>query len=210
MNEALARIEAERVVSVLRASSPEELLEVAMALRDGGLRCLEFTMTTPGALETLRDATRALGEDVLIGAGTVLDSETARAALLAGARFLVSPALRPEVIAIGRRYGAPVLPGAFTPGEVLAAWEAGADVVKVFPAGRLGPGYLRDLHGPFPQIRLMPTGGVSPDNAVDYLKAGAVAVGVGGELTRRAPGEPVSLLTERARRLVEAVRGVDL
>jgi 2-dehydro-3-deoxyphosphogluconate aldolase/(4S)-4-hydroxy-2-oxoglutarate aldolase len=208
MNEVLARIEAERVVAVLRAHSPGELREVALALRDGGVRCLEFTMTTPGALDLLKEAVAELGSELLLGAGTVLDAETARAAILAGARFLVSPSLRAEVVTLGKRYGIPVMPGAFTPGEVLAAWEAGADVVKVFPAGQLGPGYLKDLHGPFPYIPLMPTGGISPDNAADYLNAGAVAVGIGGNLTRRGPGETVADLTGRARRLMENVRNL--
>ena len=206
MNDVLARIREDKIVAVLRAETADALMTLAKALRDGGLGCLEFTMTTPGALDTLKAATQELGESVLLGAGTVLDRETARAAILAGARFLVSPCLRAEVLTMGKRYGVPVMPGAFTPGEVLAAWEAGADVVKVFPAGRLGPDYLKDLHGPFPQIALMPTGGISPDDAAAYLKAGAVAVGLGGNLTRLAPGESPATLTERARRLMDSLR----
>ena len=210
MSDVLSRLKTERVVAVLRASSADELMEVTHALREGGIRCLEFTMTTPGALEMIRRVSRELGDDVLLGAGTVLDGETAQAALKAGARFIVTPVLKMAVIEAARREGAPVMPGAFTPSEVLAAWEAGADVVKVFPASRLGPAYLKDLHGPFPDIPLMPTGGVGIDDAAAYLKAGAVAVGVGGNLTRRGEGETTAHLTERAHRLVENIRSISL
>jgi len=208
MSDVMERIRSERVVAVLRANSPGELMEVAGALREGGIRCLEFTMTTPGAVEMIRKAVAELGEDVLLGAGTVLTAADAEAALGAGARFLVSPSLKIEVIGAAKRRGVPVLPGAFTPTEVLAAWEAGVDAVKVFPAGQLGPSYIKDLHGPFPGLPLLPTGGIGIDDAAAYLEAGAVAVGVGGNLTRRADGEPASALTERARQLVENVRRV--
>ncbi|MBW3622324.1 MAG: bifunctional 4-hydroxy-2-oxoglutarate aldolase/2-dehydro-3-deoxy-phosphogluconate aldolase [Armatimonadetes bacterium] len=206
MNETVTRIRDARVVAVLRASSPEELMEVAGALREGGIRCLEFTMTTPGALEMIRHASCELDEDVLLGAGTILTGEAAEAAVEAGARFLVSPALKIEVVEAARRRGVPVMPGAFTPSEALAAWDAGADVVKIFPAGQLGPSYLKDLHGPFPDIPLMPTGGIGIDDAAAYLQAGAVAVGVGGNLTRRAAGESLSDLTDRARQLMKNLR----
>jgi 2-dehydro-3-deoxyphosphogluconate aldolase / (4S)-4-hydroxy-2-oxoglutarate aldolase len=208
MNGVLARIRDERVMAIIRAASSDELMETAQALREGGIRCMEFTMTTPGALDCLHKVTRALGDDMLLGAGTVLDPETARAVLLAGAKFIVTPALNREVVTMAKRYGAPVTPGALTPTEILAAWEAGADMVKVFPAARMGPEYLKDIHGPFPQIPLLPTGGISPDNAVDYLKAGAVAVGIGGNLTRRGPNDTPADLTDRARRLLESVRNV--
>lgn len=206
MHPIVSRIQAERVVAVLRAASPDDLLEVAGALREGGVRCLEFTLTSPGAVGMIRRVSRELGDNVLLGAGTVLNAIEAEEAMEAGAKFLVSPSLKLEVIHAAKRYGVPVMPGAFTPTEVLTAWEAGADVVKVFPCGQLGPSYLRDLHGPFPDIPLMPTGGITVENAAAYLEAGAVAVGVGGNLTRRSTGEGLQNLTERARRLVESVR----
>ncbi len=204
--ETLETIQRERVVAVLRAATADELMEVAKALLDGGLRCLEFTMTTPNALGMIAAGTQRFGAELLLGAGTVTDAATADAAVTAGARFLVSPVLKAEVIGVAKRRGVPVMPGAFTPAEVLAAWEAGADLVKVFPAGRLGPGYLKDLHGPFPHIPLMPTGGVGLHDAAAYLQAGAVAVGVGGNLTRRAAGDSLADLSARAARLLQSVR----
>jgi 2-dehydro-3-deoxyphosphogluconate aldolase/(4S)-4-hydroxy-2-oxoglutarate aldolase len=208
MNPVVERVLKERVVGILRAESPDALMEVAGALREGGLRCLEFTMTTPGALDLIREGTRSFGDDILLGAGTVLDPETARAVILAGAKFVVTPVVRPEVIQMCRRYGVPVMPGAFTATEILTAWEAGGDVIKVFPSGGVGPDYLRNLRGPLPQIPLMPTGGIAPENAADFLKAGAVAVGIGGNLTKLGPGETPSVLTERAKRLMESIQGV--
>ncbi|HEY3281449.1 MAG TPA: bifunctional 4-hydroxy-2-oxoglutarate aldolase/2-dehydro-3-deoxy-phosphogluconate aldolase [Armatimonadota bacterium] len=207
-SEVTARIEQERVVAVIRTQAPEDLLPLAEAIEAGGIGILEFTLTSPKALQALEQLTDAASGRLLVGVGTVLDTESCRAAILAGASFVVSPTLNLDVIRLCRRYSVPVIPGAFTPTEVLTAWESGADLVKVFPAGRLGPGYLRDLHGPLPQVKLVPTGGVGPENAVEYLLAGAAAVAVGGKLT--APGGPpegrLARVTEAAESLVASVR----
>lgn len=170
------------VVAVVRAESGESLVKVVEALADGGVTAAEITFTVPDALDVIRDARKALGDAVALGAGTVLDPETARAAILAGAEYLVSPTVNLDVIRLARRYDKAVMPGAFTPTEILAAWEAGADVVKVFPADVGGPGYLKAIRGPLPQVSLMPTGGVDLTTAADFLKAGACCLGVGGTL----------------------------
>jgi 2-dehydro-3-deoxyphosphogluconate aldolase/(4S)-4-hydroxy-2-oxoglutarate aldolase len=170
------------VVAVVRAESPDRLARVARALGEGGVAAVEITFTVPDAVEVIRQVRRELGDAVVLGAGTVLDPETARAALLAGAEYLVSPTLNLDVIRLARRYGKVVMPGAFTPTEVLAAWEAGADVVKIFPAEVVGPAYFKALKGPLPEVRLMPTGGVDPTTAEAFLKAGACCLGVGSAL----------------------------
>ena len=173
------------LVAILRAASGEQLVNVAKALLDGGIDVIEVTFTVPGALEILSAVRKALGEKILLGAGTVLDPETARAALLAGAEFIVSPTVNPEVIRLCNRYDKLAMPGAFTPTEILTAWESGADIVKVFPSDVLGPGYLSALRGPFPQIRLMPTGGVNLKSLRDFMTAGACAVGLGSSLVEK-------------------------
>ena len=170
------------IVAILRSPSSDQLTSVARALLEGGIDVIEVTFTVPGALEILAAVKKDLGDRVLLGAGTVLDPETARAALLAGAEFIVSPSVNLDVIRLCHRYDKVIIPGAFTPTEILAAWEAGADVVKVFPSDCVGPGYLKALRGPFPQIRLMPTGGVNLETLPAFIKAGACAVGVGGSL----------------------------
>jgi 2-dehydro-3-deoxyphosphogluconate aldolase/(4S)-4-hydroxy-2-oxoglutarate aldolase len=171
------------VVAVIRADKAEDLVDVGRALRQGGVQFIEITMTVPGALATIERATAELrNDDVYIGAGTVLDGETARLAILAGANYVVSPAFRPDVVAVCKRYSVAVMPGAMTPTEVLNAWEAGADVVKIFPAGVGGAQFFKDLKGPFPHIEIMPTGAVNRETAPAFIKAGACAVGVGGEL----------------------------
>jgi len=171
------------VVAVIRADKAEDLVDVGRALRQGGVQFIEITMTVPGALAVIERATTALQhDDVYIGAGTVLDAETARLAILAGANYVVSPAFRPDMIAMCKRYSVAVMPGAMTPTEVLNAWEAGADIVKIFPAGVGGPQFFKDLKGPFPHIEIMPTGAVNRETAPAFIKAGACAVGVGGEL----------------------------
>src|SRR3990170_2596556 len=177
-----ARIVSSGVVAVVRAPSGELLVDVAQALRDGGVEAIEITFTVPGAHRVLEQVRERLGERVLLGAGTVLDPETARTALLAGAEFIVAPTLNLDVIRLCRRYAKVVIPGALTPTEVLTAWEAGADIVKVFPSDITGPSYLKAIHGPLPQVRLMPTGGVNLQTAADFLRAGACALGVGGAL----------------------------
>ncbi len=202
----LDAIQQSGVVAVIRLASAESLRRVAEAIAAGGIRVIEFTMTTPNALGVLAEVAGEPGE-CIVGAGTVLDPETARAAILAGAQFVVSPVLCPEALRLCRRYDVPVIPGAMTPTEILTAWEQGADLVKIFPAGALGPRYVKDLLAPFPHLRLMPTGGITLENAGEYIRAGAVAVGVGGDLLdARAIAEGEwSVLTARARALTERV-----
>ena len=173
------------IVAILRAPSSEILVDVAKALYEGGIDVIEVTFTVPRVLEIISDCRRELGDKILLGAGTVLDPESARAALLAGAEFLVTPTVNRDVITLCNRYDKIVMSGAFTPTEVLTAWETGADVVKVFPADVGGPGYLQALHGPLPQIPLMPTGGVNLNTLRDFVKAGACAVGLGSALIEK-------------------------
>jgi 2-dehydro-3-deoxyphosphogluconate aldolase/(4S)-4-hydroxy-2-oxoglutarate aldolase len=170
------------IVAVIRAESGELLVDVAEALLAGGVDVMEVTFTVPKAVQVLEKVADKLGKRVLLGAGTVLDTETCRAALLAGAEFIVSPAVNVQVIEMCKRYSKPIMPGAFTPTEVVTAWQAGADIVKIFPSEITGPKYLKALHGPLPHIRLMPTGGVNLETATDFLKAGACALGVGSSL----------------------------
>lgn len=170
------------IVAVVRSHDSQQLVEVIKALADGGVTVAEVTMTVPGALDVVRQARQVLGDRVLLGAGTILDSETARAAILAGAEYIVAPTLNLDVIRMCRRYDKVVMPGAFTPTEILAAWEAGADIVKVFPADVVGPAFFKALKGPLPQIRVMPTGGVDLKTATTFLQAGACCLGVGSQL----------------------------
>lgn len=170
------------IVAVVRAESGESLVKVVRALADGGVTAAEITFTVPDAIEVIRQVRKEIGDEVVLGAGTVLDPETARAALLAGAEYIVAPSLNLDVIRLCRRYDKVVMPGVLTPTEVVAAWEAGADVVKIFPADLGGPAYLKALRGPLPQIRMMPTGGVDLTTAESFLRAGACCLGVGGSL----------------------------
>src|SRR6516225_4369868 len=170
------------IIAVVRSPDSDQLVEVCRALADGGVTVAEITMTVPDALHVLGQVRAALGDRVLLGAGTILDPETARAALLAGAEYIVAPTVNLEVIRLCQRYDKLVMPGAFTPTEILTAWEAGADIVKVFPAEVVGPAFFKALRGPLPQIRLMPTGGVDLNTAAAFLKAGACCLGVGGQL----------------------------
>ncbi|MGB4250849.1 MAG: bifunctional 4-hydroxy-2-oxoglutarate aldolase/2-dehydro-3-deoxy-phosphogluconate aldolase, partial [Limnochordia bacterium] len=183
--EQLRLMEETGVVAVIRTQDGGELVSICEALVAGGVLAVEITMTSPGALEAIYQASKVLGGKAIIGAGSVLDGETARAALLAGADFLVSPVLRQDVITMAKRYGKIVIPGAFSPTEILTAWEAGADVVKVFPATKLGPEFFKDIRGPLPQVKLTPTGGVNLGNLGQFLQAGAVFVGVGAALVNR-------------------------
>lgn len=196
------------VIAIVRLDSAGQLGQVARAIKAGGADVIEFTMTTPGALDIIASSTREFGEDVLLGAGTVLDAETARAAILAGAQFIVSPTLNAATVELCHRYSVIAVPGTLTPTEILTAWEWGADLVKVFPASVGGPGYIKGVLAPLPQVRLVPTGGVNMQNAADYIKAGAAAVAVGGSLVDKklvAVGD-FGALTETARGLVAAVR----
>jgi len=170
------------IVAVVRAESSASLVGVVQALAEGGVTAAEITFTVPDAVEVIRQVRREVGDSVVLGAGTVLDPETARAALLAGAEYIVSPVVNLEVIRLCRRYDKVVMPGAFTPTEVVTAWEAGASVVKIFPADLGGPAFLKALRGPLPQVRLMPTGGVDLTTAEAFLRAGACCLGVGGSL----------------------------
>ena len=183
-----SRIEGQ-VTAVIRLDDLGQAIPLARALRDGGVATLEFTYTNRAAGGAIEAVRAALGDAVYVGAGTVLDAETARAALLAGAQFVVTPTLRPATIEVCRRYDVPIVCGAFTPTEILTAWEAGADFVKVFPASVAGPAYFKDVLGPLPQLKLIPTGGVSLENAAAFLKAGAVGLAVGGNLVERAAVE---------------------
>lgn len=204
----LARIKQTGIVAVIRAERGELLVDVAEALLAGGVDVMEVTFTVPKAHQVLEQVASRLGDRVLLGAGTVLDPETARIALLSGAEFVVSPTVNLNVIRLCRRYDKLVLPGAFTPTEILTAWEAGADVVKVFPSDVTGPAYLKALKGPLPQIRLMPTGGVNLQTAAAFLHAGAFALGVGGSLVdpRAVAAGELSKIEQLAKQFVEAVR----
>lgn len=197
------------LVPVLRASSAEEAIKIADAIVAGGVNILEVTMTVPGAIRVIEQLANHHGDTLLLGAGTVLDSETARSCLLAGAQFIVSPALDLRTIELCRRYGVPIMPGALTPTEIVAAWQAGADVVKVFPCSALGGAkYLKALQGPLPQIQLVPTGGVSLSTAEEFLAAGAFALGVGGDLVdaKAAREGRVEVIAENARKYVAIVK----
>ena len=197
------------VIPVVRATSADEARRAIDAIREGGISVLEITMTVPGAVGVIEQLSKKYGNDVLVGAGTVLDPETARACVLSGAQFVVSPALNIETIACCRRYGVAIMPGALTPTEVVQAWTAGADFVKVFPAGALGgASYLKALKAPLPQIQLVPTGGVSLKTAADFIKAGASALGVGADLVdlKAIRDGQANVITERAKQFVEIVR----
>jgi 2-dehydro-3-deoxyphosphogluconate aldolase/(4S)-4-hydroxy-2-oxoglutarate aldolase len=170
------------IVAVVRAESGESLVKVVQALAEGGVTAAEITFTVPDAIDVIRQVRKEIGDAVVLGAGTVLDAETARVALLAGAEYIVAPTLNLEVIRLCRRYDKAVMPGVLTPTEVLTAWEAGADIVKIFPADLGGPAYLKALRAPLPQVRMMPTGGVDLNTAESFLKAGACCLGIGGSL----------------------------
>jgi 2-dehydro-3-deoxyphosphogluconate aldolase/(4S)-4-hydroxy-2-oxoglutarate aldolase len=196
------------IVAVVRSPDSLQLVEVVRALADGGVTVAEITMTVPGALEVLRQVRQALGERVLLGAGTILDAETARAALLAGAEYLVAPTVNLDVIRLAQRYSKLVMPGAYTPTEILTAWEAGADIVKVFPAEVLGPAFFKAMRGPLPQIRLMPTGGVDLTTAADFLRAGACCLGLGSQLVepRAVAQRDFDRIRDLARQYVDIVK----
>jgi 2-dehydro-3-deoxyphosphogluconate aldolase/(4S)-4-hydroxy-2-oxoglutarate aldolase len=177
------------IVAIIRATSREQLVSVAEALYDGGIDVIEVTLTVPGALDVIAAVRKRLGDKVLLGAGTVLDPESARVALFAGAEFLVSPTVNLDVIRMCRRYDKLMMCGAYTPTEILTAWEAGSDIVKVFPAEIGGPAYLKAIQGPLPQVRLMPTGGVNLETLPKFIEAGACAVGLGSQLVEKSAVE---------------------
>ncbi|MBB6145224.1 2-dehydro-3-deoxyphosphogluconate aldolase/(4S)-4-hydroxy-2-oxoglutarate aldolase [Silvibacterium bohemicum] len=206
--EVIDRILKDGVVPVLRAESPEIALQAVEALRAGGIGVLEITMTVPGAVKLIERLSRDIGEECLIGAGTVLDVKAAKDCVAAGARFIVSPAVNVATIQYCRDNEIPILPGAFTPTEIVTAWTAGADAVKLFPAGAGGgPGYLKSLRAPLPDVKFVPTGGVSLDNAGEYIRAGAVAIGIGADLvnTKAISAGKAHIITEQAKLYLAAV-----
>lgn len=206
---ALGLIREVGLIPIVRAPSPEDAMRAAEAIIAGGIGIAEITMTVPRALKVMEAVTERYGDKVLLGAGTILDAETCRAALLAGAEFIVTPSLDVRVIEMARRYAKPIFPGALTPTEVVTAWQAGADMVKIFPCGPVGgPKYIRALKGPFPQIDFVPTGGVNLETTPEFIKAGAAAVAVGGELVdvKALKEGMLEVITETARKFVEAVR----
>jgi len=195
------------VVAVIRVRDPERVRGVVDALAAGGVRALELTMTVPRAVDLIRELAPAMPAGFLLGAGTVTDAATAAAVIEAGASFVVGPVLRPDVITACHERDVPAIPGCLSPTEILAAHEMGADIIKVFPATALGPQYIKDVHGPMPQVRLMPTGGVTVDNAADWIRAGAVAVGLGSALIDGAALDSgrFDVVTANAQRVVAAV-----
>ena len=205
----ISRILETGIIPVVRAESAEMAMRAIEAIKEGGVSVLEITMTVPGAIRVIEEVARRFDGSAIVGAGTVLDAETARACILAGAQFIVSPALDLDAIACCRSYSIAVIPGAMTPTEVVCAWRAGADFVKIFPANALGgASYIKALKAPLPQIELIPTGGVSLQTAADFIKAGAAALGVGSDLVdTKALGEGKDkLITERARQFIEIVK----
>ncbi len=202
----LQKLSTEKVIALIRAESPDGLLECADALAAGGLTSIELTMTTPGAIRMLEKVS-AERPDFLFGLGTVLDAETARAGILAGAKFIVTPALRPEVITLCQRYSVPIFAGALTPTEVINAWELGADAAKVFPAEFFGPAYIKSLKAPLPQVELVPTGGVTAENVGEFIKAGAFATAAGSSLVeaKALREKNWAAITAKAQAFVKAV-----
>jgi 2-dehydro-3-deoxyphosphogluconate aldolase / (4S)-4-hydroxy-2-oxoglutarate aldolase len=203
-----AAIEQAGVVAIIRMKEPEKVRAVAEAIAAGGARALEVTMTVPRAVELIAELAPTMPSGFLLGAGTVVDAATAKRVIDAGAQFVVGPVFRREVIAACHERDVPVLPGCFTPTEILEAWDAGADIVKVFPATALGPGFIKDVRAPLPHVKLMPTGGVTLDNAGEWIKAGAVAVGVGTALldAKAIAAGDYATLRVNAERIVANVR----
>ncbi|MBW9153652.1 bifunctional 4-hydroxy-2-oxoglutarate aldolase/2-dehydro-3-deoxy-phosphogluconate aldolase [Clostridium estertheticum] len=206
--EIVEKIKEYGIVAVIRANSKEEGIKIVEAVTKGGINAIEVTMTVPGAIDIIKELTEIYKDnaEVLIGAGTVLDPETARACILAGAKYIVSPSLNPETIKLCNRYKIAVMPGIMTVKEAIEALELGAEIVKVFPGNVFGPQIISSFKGPLPQANFMPTGGVSLDNVKEWIKAGAVAVGTGGDLTRGAKTGDYKLVTETAAKFVEAVK----
>ncbi|MDR1701903.1 MAG: bifunctional 4-hydroxy-2-oxoglutarate aldolase/2-dehydro-3-deoxy-phosphogluconate aldolase [Sporomusaceae bacterium] len=195
------------LVAVVRAETSEQALEIADACAKGGVAAIEITFTVPGATKVIEDLVKEYRSgEIIIGAGTVLDSETARIAILAGAQYIVSPSLNPATIKLCNRYQIPVMPGAATIKEIIEAMELGADLIKVFPGETFGPSFIKAVKGPLPQAPLMPTGGVNLDNVSDWIKAGSAAVGVGGNLTSGAKRGDFNSITETAKQFIEKIR----
>ncbi len=202
----LSKIVSSGLVAVIRAENADQAARIADACALGGVAALEITFTVPGAAGVIEHLAKKCSKDIFLGAGTVLDPETARIAILAGAQFVVSPAVNAETARLCNRYQVPYMPGAGTIGEVVAAMESGADIVKVFPGEILGPAFVKAVKGPLPQAQLMPTGGVSLDNVSQWIKAGSVAIGVGGNLTAGAKTGDFASITNLARQFVEKIK----
>ncbi len=196
------------VIAIMRAESSDQLIAAADAIKKGGVRAIEVTMTTPGALGVIAEAKETYGSDVIFGAGSVLDPDTGRAAILAGADFIVSPILNLELIELCNRYGIPTTPGCYSPTEVLTGWEAGADFIKLFPASFGGPDLVKAILAPLPQVQIIPVGGVNLDTAADFIRKGAVALGVGSSLVNQKLLDAGDLdeLTRRAAAFIEQVK----
>ncbi|PLR78344.1 2-dehydro-3-deoxyphosphogluconate aldolase [Bacillus sp. V3-13] len=203
------QIQENGIVAVIRGTSPDNIVSIAKSLHKGGVKTLEITVETPKVLSLIEQVSEELGDDVIVGAGTVLDPETARAAIMAGARFIFSPTVNKETIKVAKRYGVVSIPSALTPTEILTAYENGADLIKVFPANVFGPSYIKDIHGPMPHIPLMPTGGLNVDNVGAYIKNGAVAAGIGSSLVNmklQVNEDFLMNLEIKARQFVDAVK----
>jgi 2-dehydro-3-deoxyphosphogluconate aldolase/(4S)-4-hydroxy-2-oxoglutarate aldolase len=201
-------IEDSGIIAVIRSQNADEAVKIARAVSEGGIVPIEITLTVPDAFSVMAEVRRSLGARILLGAGTVLDAEGARLAIKAGAEFLVSPMLNPDMVRLCKKNGKVAIPGAFTPTEIVAAWKGGADIIKIFPASLGGPELIKDLRGPFPQIKFLPTGGVMLENVAQFIKAGAVAVAVGGNIIDK---KAVSLgkfdvITENSRKFLDAVK----
>jgi len=196
------------IVAVIRADSPDQLTSLAGALAEGGVTTMEVTMTTPNALQVISDVTKKFGRSILMGVGSVLDSETARMAMLAGAEFVVTPVTRVDVIRICNRYGKPIICGAYSPTEILLAHESGADFVKIFPADQLGPTYIRNVLAPMPMLQIIPTGGVTVDTAASFIKAGCAALAAGSSLVGKEAlkNGDWKKISETAAAFVEAIK----
>ncbi|WP_226527767.1 bifunctional 4-hydroxy-2-oxoglutarate aldolase/2-dehydro-3-deoxy-phosphogluconate aldolase [Metabacillus niabensis] len=204
----LNRILENKIIAIIRGADPNDVMKITEALLDGGVTTIEVTMNSPKALSVIKKITEEFGDRVLVGAGTVLDAETARHAILAGAKFILSPTVNSDTITLTKRYGAVSIPGAFTPTEVLSAYENGGDIIKVFP-GILGPSYIKDILGPLPQIPLLPTGGVNLENIHAFLNAGAVGCGIGSALVnskQRVDEKYMEQLATKARQFVSKVK----
>jgi 2-dehydro-3-deoxyphosphogluconate aldolase/(4S)-4-hydroxy-2-oxoglutarate aldolase len=207
-DEAFDVILSTKVIAVIRMADTEKMAKVIRAVQEGGVKAIEITMTTPDAVNVIHTISKKKSKDILLGAGSVLDPETAALVIHSGADFVVSPVTNPEMIKLCNRYGKLVVPGAFTPTEIISAWEMGADIVKIFPATSVGPKYFKDIKGPLPQVRLMPTGGVNLDNARDFIKNGACCVGIGTALLdKKAIAENNwDVLTQKAESLIKSVK----
>lgn len=203
----LTRIIDSGIIAVVRAESADQALKIAEACKAGGIQAIEITMTVPGAVDVIKELVKAYpGKEILVGAGTVLDPETARACILAGAEFIVSPNLNPDTIKLTHRYGKIIMPGTYTITEIVSAMELGADVVKFFPGSLGGPAAIKAIRGPLPHVPFCPTGGVSLDNVTDWVKAGVVAVGVGGQLTKGAKTGDYDSITAIAKEFITLIK----